>query len=65
MNPDPFQHWYGIENIAKVKMNGESYMVLLDNGTHVNTIMPRYVSKHSLQVGLITDLMGSKVALWG
>ena len=36
-------------------------MALLDNGAQVNTIMPRYVNKHSLQVGPITDLMGSKV----
>ena len=37
-------------------------MALLDNGTQVNTITPRYVNEHSLQVGPITDLMGSKVA---
>ena len=37
-------------------------MALLDNGAQVNTIMPRYVRDHSLQVGPITDLMGSKVA---
>ena len=40
-------------------------MALLDNGAQVNTIMPRYVSDHSLQVGPITDLMGSKVACMG
>ena len=40
-------------------------MALLDNGTQVNTIMLRYVSKHSLQVGPITDLMGSKDACVG
>ena len=40
-------------------------MALLDNGAQVNTIMPRYVSKHSLQVGPITDLMGSKVTCMG
>ena len=40
-------------------------MALLDNGTQVNTIMPRYVSNHSLEVGPITDLMGSKVACMG
>ena len=40
-------------------------MALLDNGTQVNTIMPRYVSDHSLQVGPITDLMGSKVTCVG
>ena len=37
-------------------------MALLDNGTPVNTITSRYVSDHSLQVGPITELMGSKVA---
>ena len=61
LNPDPFQQWYGIKNIAKVKINGESCMALLDNGAQVNTIMLRYVNEHSLQVGPITDLMGSKV----
>ena len=40
-------------------------MALLDNGTQVNAIMPRYVSNHSLQVGPITDLMGSKVTCIG
>ena len=40
-------------------------MALLENGAQVNTIMPRYVSNHSLQVGPITNLMGSKVACVG
>ena len=40
-------------------------MALLDNGAQVNTIMPKYVNEHSLQVGPITDLMGSKVACMG
>ena len=65
LNPDPFQQWYGIENMAKVKINGESCMALLDNGAQVNTIKPRYVKEHSLQEGPITDLMGSKVACIG
>ena len=65
LNPNPFQWWYGIENIAKVKINGESCMALLDNGAQVNTITPRHVSNHSLQVGPITNLMGSKVACVG
>ena len=64
-NPDPFQQWYGIENVTKVKINGESCMALLDNGAQVNTITPRYVNEHSLQVGPITDLMGSKVTYMG
>ena len=65
LNPDPFQQWYGIKNIARVKINGESCMALLDNGAQVNTITPRYVSDHSLQVGPITNLMGSKVTCMG
>ena len=40
-------------------------MALLDNGVQVNTITPRYIKEHSLSVGLITDLMGSKVACIG
>ena len=65
LNLDPFQHWYGIENVAKVKINGETCMALLDNGAQVNTIMLRYVKEHSLQVGPITDPMGSKVTCIG
>ena len=40
-------------------------MALFDNGAQVNTIMPRYVRDHSLQVGPITNLMGSKVTCVG
>ena len=40
-------------------------MALLDNIAQVNTITPRYVNEHSLQVGPITDLMGSKVTCVG
>ena len=54
-----------MENIAKVKINGESCMAFLDNGAHVNTITLRYVKEHFLPVGPITDLMGSKVACIG
>ena len=40
-------------------------MAPLDNSAQVNTIMPRYVSDHSLEVGPITNLMGSKVTCIG
>ena len=65
LNPDPFQQWYRIENVTKVKINGESCMTLLDNSGQVNTIMLRYVYEHLLEVGPITDLMGSKVICVG
>ena len=65
LNPDPFQRWYSMENVAKVRINRESCMALLDNGAQVNTITLRYIKEHSLSVGPITDLMGSKVACVG
>ena len=40
-------------------------MALLDNVAQINTIMPKYVINYSLQVGPITDLVGSKVACMG
>ena len=40
-------------------------MALLDNGAQINTIMSKYVSDHSLQMGLITDLLGAKVTCVG
>ena len=40
-------------------------MALLDNGAQVNTIMLKYISDHSLQVGPVTDLMGSNVTCMG
>ena len=40
-------------------------MALLDNGAQTNTITPKYVSDHSLQMGLITHLLGAKVAFVG
>ena len=48
-----------------MKINGESYMAPLDNSVQENTITLRYVHEHSLEVGPITDLMGSKVACVG
>ena len=40
-------------------------MALLDNGAQINTIMPKYVSNHSLHMGLITNLLGAKVTCVG
>ena len=40
-------------------------MALLDNGAQINIIMPKYVRDHSIQMGLITNLLGGKVACVG
>ena len=40
-------------------------MALLDNGTQINTITPNYVKGHSLEMGPITDLVGTRVTCVG
>ena len=60
LNPDPFQHWYGVKNVVKVKI-----MAPLNNGMQINTIMPSYMKSHSLEVGLITNLIGQGVTYIG
>ena len=65
LNPDAFQHWYGVKNVAMVKINGENCMALLDNGVQINTITPSYVKSCSLEVGPITNLIGGQVACIG
>ena len=45
-----------------MKINGVSCKALLNNGAQINTITPNYVRNHSLEMGLITDLIGTKVA---
>ena len=35
LNPNPFHWWYGIKNVARVRINGESCMALLDKGAQI------------------------------
>ena len=65
LNPDPFQCWHEAENIARVRINGESCMALFNNGAQINTIMPKYISDHALQVMPITNLLEVKVTRVG
>ena len=65
LNPDPFQWWYGVKNVARVRDNGESCMALLDNGMQVNTIMPSFIQTLSLEVGPLSDLVSRQVACVG
>ena len=57
LNPNPFQEWYRVKNIARVMVNRESCMALLGNGAQINTIMPSFVKTHSLEVGPLSDLV--------
>ena len=65
MNPDPFLWWYGVENIAKVRITRESCMALLDNGAQINMVTLSFVEEHSLEVGPLTDLMAGCVTCVG
>ena len=66
LNPDPFFWWYGVENIAKVRINRESCMAHLNNSVQINTITcSSFVEEHSLNVGPLTDLLGRHVACVG
>ena len=65
LNPDPFHWWYGIKNVARVRINRESCMALLDNDTQINTITLGFVENHSLDVGSLSDLVGAWVAYVG
>ena len=48
-----------------MKISGESCKALLDNGMQINTITPNYVKNHSLEMGPITDLIGTRVTCMG
>ena len=65
LNPNPFHQWYGIKNVAKVRVNRESCMALLDNGIQINTITPNCVESYSLEVEPLSDLVGRQVTCVG
>ena len=52
--------------LGAIKMKRVIILVeLKDSGTLINTIMPKYVNDHSLQMGPITNLLGAKVTCVG
>ena len=65
LNPNPFNWWYGIKNVARVRVSGERCMDLLDNGTQINTIMPGFVEYHSLDIRPLSYLVGRSVICTG
>ena len=65
LNPNPLHWWYGIENVDRVRINGESSMALLNNGMQINTIMPGFVKRCSFEVAPLSDLVGRWVACVG
>ena len=48
-----------------MKIYGKSCQALLDNGAQINTITPNYVKNHLLEMGPITDLIGTRITCVG
>ena len=65
LNPASFHWWYGIKNVARVRVNRDSCMALLDNSTQIYTIMPDFVKNHSLDVGPLSDIVSRWVTCVG
>ena len=52
LNLNPFNQWYWIKNIDRVRVNGESCIALLDNGAQINTITPGFIETILWTLGL-------------
>ena len=65
LNLNPFSRLCGIENVAPVRVNQESCMALLDNGCQVNTVTPEFTEAHTLDVGLMSDLVKGRMSMVG
>ena len=53
------------QNVARVRVNRESCMALLDNGTQINTITLGLINNYSLDMGPLSDLVGRWVTCIG
>ena len=65
LNPNPFNRWCGIKNMAPVRVNQESWMVFFDNGCQVNTVTSGFIEAHSLNIGLMSNLFKDKMSVLG
>ena len=54
-----------MKNVAKVRINRERCMVLLDNGMQINTVMTGFTENCSFDVEPLSDLVGSEVTCAG
>ena len=53
---NPLTHWSGPENIAEIRIDGESSWVLLDSGLTINVVTSEFVKVCSLDIGPLSDL---------
>ena len=65
LNPDPITHWSGPENIAQVRIDGESSWALLDNGFTINAVTPELIEACCLDVSPLSDLVNGMLGING
>ena len=65
LNPNPLTQWGGPENIAWVRINGESSWALLDSGSTINAVTPEFVEASSLDIGPWSDLANGTLGING
>ena len=62
LNPDPPTCWSGPENIAWARIDDEGSWLLLDGGSTINAVTPKFIEAHSLDVSplgnLVNDMLG-------
>ena len=56
LNPHPLTQWSGPENIAQVRIDGESSWALVDSGSTIYGVTPEFVEDYSLGVCPLSDL---------
>ena len=55
----------GLKNIAQVRVDGKSSWALLDNSSIINAVNPEFVKAHSLDVGLLSNLVEGTLSVNG
>ena len=63
LNQDLLAHMSGPENIAWVRVDGESSWALLDNGSTINAVTPEFVKACSLDVGPLSNLVNGTLSV--
>ena len=56
LNPNPLTQWSGPENIAQVRIDGESSWALLESGLTINVVTTEFIKICCLDVGPLSDL---------
>ena len=65
LKPYPLTDWSGPENMAQVKIDGESSWALLDNGSTINSLTLEFIWVHSLNIGPLSVLSDSTLGING